>query len=392
MDIDQLLFATEARVSVRATDSALLALAHSRAPDRTVFDTYPPFFFESEISSDRLDSFFTVMDPLTTLPNYARDAAAGVAVLVGHDVRTLPIGQSLSGTLEAAGDVTRVRSDAYILQEPDTLAPVSRIRAGIAKDISVGFSGRRSGAKCICSICGLDMWHSWDCWHIPGFEYEVDTEPTKGGNGAKRMVLCTGLIVNASLAEYSLVYDGSTPGAAVLQAQKAAEAGRMTIDQARLLEQRYRINLPGKRLQVTGGTMPPEHNGKVLEPVQEVRDLQAVLERAGVPSDRTVLQGVQWLADEVQRLTPLAKDGEQYRKDLVDAGVAEAVRAFGAETGEKKRALLDRSDLETIKEMTASWRDIGDAKLGGGRQTIDGAPPDESFTWKQPEISGLSQA
>src|SRR5262245_21988762 len=113
-DSDGLLFATEARVTVRATSAALLELAHSRAPDKTVFEQFPPFFFESEISSDRLDSFFTIMDPLTTLPNYARDAAAGVAVLVGHDTRTLPIGQSLSGTLETIGDVTRVRSDAYI--------------------------------------------------------------------------------------------------------------------------------------------------------------------------------------------------------------------------------------------------------------------------------------
>lgn len=396
-DIDQLTFATQARVTVRATDEALLKAARGRAPDPTIFDTYPPFFFESEISSDRLDAYFTVMDPETTLPNYARDAAAGVAVLVGHDTRTLPVGQSLTGALETIGDAVRVTSDAYILQEPDTTAVVSRIRAGIARDISVGFTGRRSGAKCICSVCGLDMWRSWDCWHLLGIEYEVDAEASKGAAGAKRMVLCTGLIVNGSLAEYSLVYDGATPGAAVIQAQKVAEAGRMTVEQARLIEQRYRINLPGKRIAApgfTGGRMGADGNGKVeVSNLFDERSLQAICERAGVPGDRTGIARIEWLADEVLRLRPLATDGETYRKDLREAATAEAVRAFGAEAAETYKSTIEGSPIALVKNMTDAWRAIGDSKLGGGRKTID-EPLQDGKSWEPKPVtapSGLYQ-
>jgi len=237
------------------------------------------------------------------------------------------------------------------------------------------------------------MWRDWDCWHIPGFEYEVNTEATKGGVGAKVMALCTGLIVSGSLAEYSLVYDGATPGAAVLQAQKAAEAGRMTVEQARLIEQRYRINLPGKRLAIQGVAMGAESNGKDKETATLERQIQQILERAGASADLLIPQGVQWLADEVARLTPLAADGEQYRTDLVEAGVGEAVRAFGAEAGEKKRTMLQTASLETIKEFTSSWRDIGDSKLPGGRQSTDeplADPP--QVEWKSVKIGGMAKA
>src|SRR5262249_42226362 len=257
----------------------------------------------------------------------------------------------LTGTLEA-GTIRRVLSDAYALADATGAPVVSRLQAGIVRDISVGFrTDNQDGppAQCLCSIGGRDMWRDWKCWHIPGVRYKRTDNPEDavsdpGGE------LATGKIVNAHLAEYSPVHDGATPGAAVLQAARCAEAGRLEAGIGRLIEQRYRINLPGKRLVVQGATMPPEQNGKDTTAADE-RELQQICERAGVPSDRTGLDRIRWLADEVQRLKPLAADGEQYRTDLVAAGVAEAVRAFGAEAGDKKRSLLERSDLETIKEM-----------------------------------------
>lgn len=392
-DPDQLIFYTQARVIVRATDAALIATAKKRAPDPAIFEEYPPFVWANEISSDRLDAYYTVMDPATTLPNYAADAAAGVAVLIGHNTREMPIGYSLTGTLEQDGVVTRVLSDAYALMDEATTPVLNRLRAGIIRDDSVGFKSK--GAKCICSICGLDMWRSWDCWHIPGVEYEQDTKPTKGGSSAKVMQLCTGLIVGAHLSEYSLVYDGATPGAAVLQAQRCAEAGKLSAGQARLIEQRYRVRLPDKHITVKGIAMGGNTNGRNDEhdAPPELRAVQQILERVGAPPELLIPQGVQWLADEVARLTPLAKDGEQYRTDLVEAGVAEAVRAFGAEVGEKKRAMLTASSLETIKEFTSSWRDIGNVKLPGGRQSTDEPLTDPpQMEWKPVKIGGMAKA
>lgn len=385
-NLDGAILYTEARIVTRADDSGpLLKLARKRALDPSIFDEFPPYLWQSEISSDRLDAYFTTMDAGTTLVNYAADAQAGVAVLIGHDSRSAPTGYSLTGELEQ-GTVTRVLSDAYALSDPATSPMINKLRAGVIRDVSVGFSTR--GAQCLCSICQRDMWRDWKCWHIPGLRYKRTDNPEDavtdpGGE------LATGRIVNAHLSEYSLVYDGATPGAAVLQAQRNAEAGRLGTDERRVIERHYRINLPGTRLVVQGGSMAENNGGSVLP---DERELQQILERAGVPSDRTGLDRIRWLADEVQRLTPLALDGTAYRADLVAGGVAQAVRAFGAEAGEKKRAMLEKADLETIKEMTGSWRDIGDSKLPGGRSTTDEQNPEPPpLTFKKVQLGGLSQ-
>lgn len=376
---------TSARVTRRAAPSELLNTAKDRAPDPSIFDNYPPFLWQSEISSDRMDAYYTVMDPATTLVNYAADAALGVAVLVGHDGRSLPVGYSLTGTLEHVGDVARVVSDAYALTDDQSAQAVNRLRAGIVRDISVGFSYR--DAQCVCSICQRDMYRDWSCWHIPGMRYKRTDNPEDtmtDPNGA----LCTGLIVGAHLSEYSLVYDGATPGAAVLQAKRSAEAGRLGIDQARLIEQRYHVNLPNKRASVPGFT-----RGVAMDE----QELKRLLEAAGAPADLASDARAQWLTTrvaELSQLAPLAEDGKTYRADLVNGAVGEAVRAFGAEAGEAKRDMLLRMDLPTIKAMTDSWREIGDAKLPGGRATSDEAAKDEAKPagWKKVQLGGLSQS
>ena len=230
----------------------------------------------------------------------------------------------------------------------------------------------------------------WSCWHVPGMTYEI--KDASADSTTVRTTLCTALVKNAHLAEVSAVYDGATPGAAVLQAQRAAEAGRLGPEQARLIEQRYRIHLPGKRLAIQGGTMPtPEHNGNGKEPAAtpDLRLIQQTLERAGCSPDLLIPAGVEWLAGEITRLTPLAQDGTQYRTDLVALGVAEAVRAFGAEAGAKKEAMLATASLETIKEFTSSWRDIGDVKLPGGRTTTDESNEETPAGWRKVNAAHL---
>ena len=131
-----------------------------------------------------------------------------------------------------------------------------------------------------------------------------------------------------------------------------------------------------------------ENNGNGHAPPDE-RALQQILERAGVPSDKTGLDRVQWLADEVTRLAPLASDGMTYRTDLVAGGVAEAVRAFGAEKGEKKRAMLEKADLSDIKELTDSWRAIGDSTLKGGRLSTDESNEEQPAGWRKVNTAHL---
>jgi hypothetical protein len=382
-DLDDMVLFTQAQIVVRAADSApLLSLAKKRALDASIFDEFPPFLWQSEISSDRLDAYFTIMDPETTLANFAADAETGVAVLVGHDSRQAPTGYSLTGSLDA-GKVTRVLSDAYALTDPASSPIINKVRAGVIRDVSVGFSTR--GAQCVCSICLRDMWRDYKCWHIPGMRYKR-TDNVEDAVTDPNGVLATGRIVGAHLSEYSLVYDGATPGAAVLQAQRSAAAGMLTSEQVRHIERQFHTNLPDKRISAPGITLS---KGAAMDE----QELQRVLEAAGVPTDLTGIDRIRHLATENARLAPLAADGTTYRADLVAAGVAEAVRAFGAEAGEKKRDMLLRMDLETIKDMTASWRDIGDTKLPGGRSTTNEQNPEpEAIVYKKVNVGGLSRS
>lgn len=416
-DIEQMIVSTQARIVPEVSTASLLETAKGRAIDATVFDKFEPFFWRSEISSDRVDAYYTVMDAATTLVNFANDAATGVAVLIGHDTRSIPIGSSLTGALDTVGAVTRVLSDAYALIDPSTESIINRVKAGIARDESVGFGVK--GAQCICSICGRDMWHDWDCWHMPGFEYEVTTEGSASAVGAKVMTLCTGRIVNARLSEYSLVYDGATPGASVLQAQRMAEAGRLTPQQAQIITQRYRVQLPDKRMQIVVGesrtdlesitvtplasqsstaiapdvraasggalrstkdtSMDPEK--ELAEQRQTLLDIRAITEKAGAPSDKLLLEQVRWLESERTRLVPLADDGKKYRDDLVADALAEQVRANGTDGEETYRALLTAAPIATIKRMRDDWARIADVNLKGGRQTKDendGEPKDDA--------------
>lgn len=403
-DLSSLIFATQARVLVRATTAELVALARGRASDPSVFDEYPPFVWGNEISSDRLDSYFTKMDPATTLPNFARAAAQGVAFLIGHDHSDMPFGSTLTGTLETAGEVTRVLADAYCLQEEATRSFVSRVRAGIVKDDSVGFYG----GQWICSICGRDMLTDWwECWHVPGLMYEI-----KDGEAAVttvREVLAWALVKNAELSEVSAVYDGATPGAAIL-ARQASEAGHLSPTQAQLIEQRYRIHLPGKRITVPGTDlpalaspqrgeqptqeipMPPENTeerqsvdtapphiapphiappaasdpANPFEPIRQIFSLAA---------DADVLAFCRELVASLPRLRLLADDGRAYREDLVADAMAEGARALGSVFAEETyRSVLEAAPLATIKRMRDDWRTIGDARLPGERLTIDGVP------------------
>jgi hypothetical protein len=101
-----------------------------------------------------------------------------------------------------------------------------------------------------------------------------------------------------------------------------------------------------------------------------------MLELAGVPGDRTGLDRVRWLVEELARIAPLAEDGRTYRADLVTTAEQEAVRALGAEAGAAQRAMLEASPISLVKSFTASWRAIGDSQLIGGRKSTDEGNPE----------------
>lgn len=210
------------------------------------FGDAEPYTFGAEISSDRLDAYFSRMDPATTLPNFRDDAKAGVSFLDSHNSHKLGMGHTFDSILEDTGEVTRVRADIYTIPGlrfggqysfASTDDFIQAAKAGIVRDVSVGFYGGRE----VCDMCGELVW-TWDCPHFPGVEYDV-------GERGEQTVLATYTIFDARLAEVSAVYDGATPGATIDKARWLARAGLLPHHAINRIETRYRIRLPEGRRQ-----------------------------------------------------------------------------------------------------------------------------------------------
>lgn len=431
MELDELIFAHPAALVQRATTADLLEICRTqRALDAEVFKDHPPVFFTAEISNNRLDAYFTKMAS-SSLRNYAADAAAGVSFQNSHRQDELGFGRSLTGIYEEVGDQARVLADFYTvpglrLNGVSTDDFILGMRCGLVKDVSIGFYG----GTYRCSICGQNIF-SWDCPHIPGVKYPRRDEL---GNVIGEE-LAFAWIENARLAEASSVYDGATPGAAILKAQQEAEGGRLRPEVASLLEARYRIKLPGAGRHWSGvnanrdargeGNMPEGNEEErqvdvkaladtsiglsigamlgltegsdVVEAVRKLRDQVAQLQAAQVDAGEKLAERERALQAEIdglrtqhaaaeQRaveaehqvadLQPLAADGRQYRADLLTDAIAEGVRAYGEGFAvELYRGVLDTAPLATVKRMRDDWRAIGDRLLQGGRLTQDRAEP-----------------
>lgn len=328
-----------------------------------------PFVRSAEISSDRLDAYYTHMDPETTLRNYADEARAGVSVLDSHDARKLGVGYSFTGNVSPGDDgAVIVLSDFYMVHGIEfggehsyrsTDDYIRAVEARLVREISVGFYGDRQ----ICDICG-ERYYSWDCPHIGGVEYPI------GEQGA-RTVIATSTIYDAHLAEYSLVYKGATPGAQIRKIEREIKEGRLTGDSIAMLERRYRIKLPekSKSFLVNGRKAESEVHMDLEKAFDKIR---AILAETPAPEGVEVAEAVRWLAGEVERLKPLADAGRQYRADLIEQALAEGTRALGDDfQRESYQGMLQASSLDVIKRMAADWKTIGDKRFPGGRVTQD---------------------
>ena len=383
-----MVFAHPARVGPAGMTPAadLLAMIAARhAFDEAILAERPPFFWLAEISSNRLDAYYTRMAP-TTLRNFAIEAAEGVTFQNSHRFMELGLGRSLTGTYEEAGDVARVLAEFYTvpglrLSGVGTDDFIAGVRSGLVHDVSVGFYG----GQFRCSLCGRDMLRDWDCWHVPGMMYDV-RDPLGNVTGQEMAIAW---VEDAHLSEVSAVYDGATPGAAILKAQQEAEAGRLRAGQVTLLEARYRIRLPAARVVTAGIDLKLQRSDtEPMEPtieeltaeVERLRPLAEEVERLRPLADEIErlrplageVERLRPLTDEVERLRSLAADGTAYRTDLVAEALAEGVRASGAHfQADMYRKLLEAAPLATIKQMRDDWRALGDRIFAGGRLTTD---------------------
>jgi len=395
-DTTELIFPYPAHImrpQTRALDMpAMMDMLKSKMFDPSMLDGREPFFWPAEISSNNLDAYFTRMLP-STLTNFAADASAGVSFVNSHRHNELPMGQSLSGTLEQIGEGQRVVADFYTmpglnLNGITTDDFIAGVRGGIIRDVSVGFFG----GKQFCSICQLN-YMSWDCPHMAGMEYDI-----QGGG----KVLCTVGVDGAHLAEVSAVYDGATPDATILKAQRMVEAGELKPDAVRMLEARYRMTFSNKR-SFAGVDL---QRGKKLELEQQFNQLREVLAidaNTDVVSTVVSLTGerdrlktevdkltpeAEALRAKIAELTPQAADGVAYRSDLIAETLGEGVRAMGEKfSKETYDAVLRTSPLAVIKKIKEDWAAVGNSRFQGGRHTVDNSEaPGANGDTKRPYV------
>lgn len=383
-------FPATVRLAQPANRDELLALARARAQDVTIFDDADPFFWGAIISNTRLDSYYTHM-ARSSLDNFARGAGEGVSFQNSHRWMELPLGASLAGRVEELeGGLVQVVADFFTiaglqLGEIGTDQFIRGVRSGVVRDVSIGFSGGTH----TCDICKQNYMR---CPHWAGMMYELEE------NGVIRQVRATVTVENANLNEVSAVYDGATPGAVILKARAAAAEGRLRGKEAEILEQVYRVALPVARhyAGVDVGDEPkarPETEGREvsfiavldklkigvgLDETARAAALEARLgELTATESKLETAQGDLTAAQaRIAELEPAAKDGQQYRTDLVEEALAEGVRAHGKDfDSETYGETLRAAKIETIKRMRDDFKRMGDARLGGGRRSRDGHEP-----------------
>jgi len=213
------------------------------------------FVVQTETSNSLRDSYFTTMDPETTLPNFVDDFKEGRSLMNSHRTEELPLGTSFDAALEQRGregdsnDPARTAAvvKSYILRginingvPTDDL--VRAIEAGVVRDVSVHFDDE---AEYRCTICGGDMYErESSCIHMPGLTY--------GGKRAEA------LIVDGHALEHSLCFDGATPRAMIDKAQRMAAAGQLDAKQVARLERLYRTRIRSVAPSAGG---PPEPGG-----------------------------------------------------------------------------------------------------------------------------------
>jgi hypothetical protein len=336
-------------------------------------DSVTPFVFSAEISSDRLDAYFTHMAE-STLKNFAADASAGVSFLDSHNHFKLGFGQSLRGMYEE----NRVLADFYTVpgvrfggghSYESTDDFIRAVESALVRDVSVGFYG----GDVICDICGNSLLDWQSCPHWPGVEYAV-------GDKGEQTVVATATIEDARLAEVSAVYEGATPGAMIQRATEMADAGELTPEMTRRLEVKYRIKLPGAKVQGIGfgakgleaKPAPPSPIKEEGENVDELEMIRSILSETNAPKDTPLPDAVRWLIGENARLAPLAGIGNTYRADLTEAAIAEGIRAQGDKFPvETYRTMFASAPIDQIKRLLESWGGQAADVFTGERQTAE---------------------
>jgi len=356
-------------------------------------------------------------------------------------IQAVPYGKVFEGTVEKSsqdGETVALYLTKYIVRDDEVVDGVSanalikKIETGVLSDTSIGW-----GTDVMtCSICGMN-YYSRDCSHVRGVTYEL-------ADGSKKVCTVTAMppsvIIpynNNALYEESIVWDGAYPGAAVTQAKHGdiieTPTGNFTVIQDKeelpegTLFHGYYHNgdivtmvkkSDRKKVFSVGADLRKEEiqkdakggenamNEKVLKmfeafgveykegetkPEDALSNLaekwsntsQVELKEDNTEAYMTQEQAKEALGAELKadEILSLAKEGQEYRKQLINEALAMGVRAMGndfpKETYEKTFASMASKDIKAIMQ---TWEKQAKDAIPAGRKTDPAAGQKQSVS------------
>ena len=348
-------------------------------------------------------------------------------------------------------EATELHLSKYIVRDDEIVDGVSanalikRIETGILSDTSVTFSTDTM----VCSICGKNYF-SRECSHWRGAKYEMEDGTTKTCTVTAMPPSIIIPYNNNALYEESIVWDGAYPGAMVSQAKDGdiieLPTGNFAVlgdkeelpDNTAFLNKYHNGNIltmvkksDHKKVHNLGGIDEGRKEGvkklmneklqkmlkdfgmsveetekltvddasEILNQLAEkwdnkVEEIKASVEPVMAQLDsteeflskETVKEklGAELTADNVLNL---AKEGQEYRKQLIDDTIAMGVRAMGNEfKAETWKVTLSTMESSAIKDIMANFETQAKNNIPNGRQTdanagmgVKVSPPDEAF-------------
>jgi len=347
---------------------------------------------------------------------FKQDALTGVAFMLDHSwaglARPKPAyayGRTFDARLKKGdmeGENWALYGDVYIVRgkEKDgvsTDAIIADIEDGTLFDVSVGFGNSLDE----CSICGNNIWDGSKCEHWPGQMYDNQ--------------LCYIIAKPPGyLMELSGVFDGAYPSAEILSAtggstdfgefqlvQSFTKFDRPEIQMCRvysatrgkLLTFAKQVQVEKKLFALGGQLLSKESDLKVdKDKVYTQEEVDALVKDAvekaqAVTAFVTKEQATEVLGKEydADTILKLAKEGIQYREELIQDTIEWGIRAQGNDfPADAWRQLLSEPGrtIEAIKAFREGFKKQAEAAIPAGRVSVPTAKekltkklPDEAF-------------
>ena len=380
--------------------------------------------FEGDISNRNLDAYYTRMSD-ETLRNFARDARNGVAILGNHDYTSALLGKSKTGYFNRQKGTVRSRFDIQRgLSTPNALYGTSddfieAIKGGTLTDISVGFSEHTE----ICDVCNEEIrgnmfWASDKNGHYPGKKIYLDkqgNEVSEPGKGIVEKVV-TATIKGGKLLEYSVVWEGATPGAEItekvirayqdgelneekldfIRCRYGSRAHRHFIDTINKLEPKrqtkyfggFNMSFSEERIQemIAQETQETrEDQAAALQQVVEQRDAFALkLDEVGdvgtiEANQHKASERIKELEEELRSVEHIVAEHEQIMATMRKSTMSQFDRKFNYAPDAAEREVAEKevnncNSYYLLRQLYDAYKESADARAAVrsvGRQTVD---------------------